>query len=69
MLRDIESIVGLRVLTGAVALCGFQSLPEQLAKAIFSAEFMSKLDREMEMCRDGRGYVRQRRQSKTNTIS
>jgi hypothetical protein len=59
MQRDLESVAGLRVLAGAVALCGLNSMPEPLARAIFSAEFMGKLDHEMDMCRDGRGYIRQ----------
>jgi hypothetical protein len=59
MQRDLESVAGLRVLAGAVALCGLNSMPAALARAIFSAEFMGKLDHEMDMCRDGRGYIRQ----------
>jgi len=61
--HDIDSSNGLRVISQAVALCGFNFLPEYLAKEIFSSEFMTKLDAEINTkAKQNPFYVRQLRQ-------
>jgi len=59
--RDMETESGLSVVDSAIALAAFNSLPEYLAKDIFSSEFMSRLDIELNMFADNKAYITQLR--------
>jgi len=50
LIRDIDYFNGLHSLQVARSLCASNHLSKQLARSVFSNEFMRKLDREMELC-------------------
>ena len=50
LIRDIDYFNGLQSLQVARSLCAYQHLSQELARSVFSNEFMRKLDREMELC-------------------
>ena len=54
--RDIDSLSGFRTLTIAFMLCCYDSVSRPLITAIFSNEFMSRLDNEMELASDRKHY-------------
>ena len=54
--RDIDSISGLRTITIAFILCYYNAVSQPLVKAIFSNEFMSRLDNEMKLASDRKHY-------------
>ena len=54
--RDIDSLSGLRTLTIAFMLSCYDSVSRPLITAIFSNEFMNRLDNELEMASDRKHY-------------
>ena len=54
--RDIDSLSGLRTLTIAYMLCCYGAASQSLITAIFSNEFMARLDNEIELSSDRRHY-------------
>ena len=54
--RDIDSLSGIRTLAIAFMLCGYQNVTKSLITAIFSDEFMERLDNELEMASDRKHY-------------
>eukprot|EP00090_Calanus_glacialis_P011596 TRINITY_DN19974_c0_g1_i1.p1 TRINITY_DN19974_c0_g1~~TRINITY_DN19974_c0_g1_i1.p1 ORF type:complete len:964 (-),score=236.03 TRINITY_DN19974_c0_g1_i1:108-2897(-) len=56
LLRDIDSLPGVSTLQLAHILCTYNSIPKPLVSALFSNEFMGKLDSEMEMSSDRKHY-------------
>ena len=56
LVRDLRSFPGLHTLQLARALCHHDTLSRELARAVFSAEFMRKLDKEMELCGTATSY-------------
>lgn len=54
--RDIDSLSGLRTLAIAFMLSGYQNVTKSLITAIFSDEFMERLDNELEMSSDRKHY-------------
>ena len=58
LIRDIDSISGLRTLTLAFILSYYNAVTKPLVTAIFSNEFMTRLDNELELASDRRHYPR-----------
>ena len=54
--RDIDSISGLRTITIAFILCYYNAVSKPLVTAIFSNEFMTRLDNEMKLASDRKHY-------------
>ena len=56
LLKDIDSLSGLRTITAAAILCCYNNITRSLVTAIFSNEFMSRLDNELEMSSNRKHY-------------
>jgi len=61
--RDIDAVSGLRAILTAQMLCYYRSVSKSLVTAIFSNEFMSRLDNELQMAVDRRHYPKVLRRS------
>ena len=63
LIRDIDYFNGLYSLQVARSLCASNHLSKQLARSVFSNEFMRKLDREMELCGSKIPYAKKLRRT------
>ena len=63
LLRDMDYMNCMSTLRAALALCCLNHLSEEVAKSVFSKEFMRKLDNEVEMCGGSGAYTRNLRRS------
>ena len=63
LLRDMDYMNCMSTLRAALALCCLNHLSEEVAKRVFSKEFMRKLDNEVEMCGGSGAYTRNLRRS------
>jgi len=54
--RDIDSLPGVNCLQVANILCSFNSMSKPLVSALFSNEFMGRLDKELDMAANRRHY-------------
>ena len=63
LIRDIDSIFGLRTLNLAFILCHYNAASKSLITAIFSNEFMTRLDNELALASDRRHYPKSLRRS------
>jgi len=63
LIRDIDYFNGLHTLQVARSLCSLNKLSKELARNVFSNEFMRKLDREMELCGSRITYPKNLRQT------
>jgi len=57
LLRDIDSLYGVETLRLANILCAYNSISKSLVSALFSNEFMGRLDSEMEMSASRKYYL------------
>lgn len=63
LLRDVDSLFGLETMQLAHILCHYNSISKNLVTALFSNEFMAKLDSEMELTASRKQYLKQLRRS------
>jgi len=63
LVRDIDSLTGLQTLRLANILCSYDRISKTLVSALFSNEFMLKLDSEIEMASDRRHYPKMLRRA------
>lgn len=61
--RDIDAVSGRTAISMALMLCYYRSISKSLVTAIFSNEFMSRLDNELQMAVDRRHYPKMLRRS------
>jgi len=63
IIKDIDSLSGLRTLSAAFILCYYNNINKSLVTAIFSNEFMSRLDNEMDMSSNRKHYPKMLRRA------
>ena len=63
LIKDIDSLSGLRTITAAFMLCCYNNINKSLVTAIFSNEFMSRLDNEMDMSSNRKHYPKMLRKA------
>jgi len=63
LLRDVDSLFGLEAMHLAHILCHYDSISKSLVHALFSNEFMARLDSEMELTATRKHYLKNLRRS------
>jgi len=63
LLRDVDSLFGLETMQLAHILCHYNSISRDLVTALFSNEFMARLDSEMELTATRKQYLKRLRRS------